>query len=213
MWAEDATRIGTLRVRGPAGQPTALRLAVERQLAGAELQAPGAPPSSVLIVRRLTDPLPGRLRRRPGVVRADPAWERAVQRRLDGLYRAAARPADGPVPDGAAAVRFRDEAEMLAFLALDLRHGRAADRWWWRTLLRQHPGAWRHEPTMREDAADTAELMLRHRDYRHHVLDLVGLQLLDIPSESPEDEEERRLLLGIRREYTEWLKERRRRGS
>ncbi|MDA8018117.1 MAG: hypothetical protein MPN21_11785 [Thermoanaerobaculia bacterium] len=145
MWSEAAARIGTLTVRHPAsaaGQssPTALRLAVTAQLAGADLLPVELPPSVVLVVRRLADPLPGRLAPRPGVPRTDPAWESAVRSRLAGLYRSASRPADGPVPATAPAVCFRDRAELLACLTRDLVSG-GAGTWWWRVVRRGLPAS------------------------------------------------------------------------
>ncbi|MCG8457164.1 MAG: hypothetical protein MI919_12875, partial [Holophagales bacterium] len=116
----------------------ALRLAVAAQLAAADLLPRGAPPSAVLVVRRLVDPLPGHIRRRPGVPGVDPKWERAIRGRLDRLYAAAASPAEGPVPAAAEAVRFRDEAELLACLLGESRE-EARGRWYWRALARGRP--------------------------------------------------------------------------
>lgn len=143
MWTEAATRVGTLTVCHPAGaagrpSPTALRLAVTGQLTAADLLPGEVPPSSVLVVRRLADPMPGRLAPRPGTVRTDPAWEAAVRSRLAELHRFASRPADGAVPPSAAAVCFRDRAELLACLARDLVAG-GRDAWWWRAVRRGLP--------------------------------------------------------------------------
>ncbi len=97
------------------------------------------PPSAVLIVRQLMDPLPKQLNLSVSMARIDSTWERAVQNKLSDIYQRAARPKLGSVPANAVAVVFTDEAEMLAFLTLDLVHGEAGSNWWWRTFLRNTP--------------------------------------------------------------------------
>jgi hypothetical protein len=139
----DRVQIGRLRVRGRSSGAGG-RLAISAALDRAELRPSALPPASVLIVRRMEDPMPGQVasRLRPGGPGA--AWERAARERLDWLYRRAARPAREAVGADAAAVVFADEAELLAALALDLAAGRAGDRWWWRGLagsLRPGPHA------------------------------------------------------------------------
>ena len=133
--------IGTLQVRGAGRDDPALRLAVSSQLGCAEFRPPGMPPSVVLIVRSMADPLPGRLSIRGGPTRLCSAWERAVQDRLGELYRRAARPQQGMLAGDADAVVFTDEAELLACLAMDLASGLALHRWWWRLILKSLPFA------------------------------------------------------------------------
>jgi hypothetical protein len=130
-------RLLRARVRARGGSPgppapPGLRGRLTRLLESADLYPAELPPAAVLIVRRLRDPLPGRLAARPGALAVEPAWERAVRGALGELLRGAARPARQPVPAGAAAVVFDDEAEMLACLARDVALGRAAEHWWWR---------------------------------------------------------------------------------
>ncbi|MCB0238603.1 MAG: hypothetical protein KDH08_08140, partial [Anaerolineae bacterium] len=120
-----------------ADRALATRLAVAGMLAGADLRPAGLPPAAVLIVNRLALPLDRRLPVRPGG-RLDPVWERAARAAVDDLYRSAARPLDDAVPPGCPAVLFRDEAELLACLALDISRGRAAERWWWQA----YAGRW-----------------------------------------------------------------------
>jgi hypothetical protein len=139
----DRTQIGTLRVRGGTAG-TNLRLALSAMLDRADLRPPGVPPAAVLIVRRIGDPLPGRLAPRPMTATVDVAWERAARDRLAGFCQRAARPSRGPVPDDAEAVFFADEGELLASLALDLAGGRVGERWWWRNLL---GASARHSPS------------------------------------------------------------------
>ena len=133
MTASGATTIARARISGvrSADRALATRLAVAGMLAGADLRPPGLPPSAVLIVNRLALPIDRRLPVRPGG-RLDPVWERAARDAMGDLYRHAVRPLDDTPPTGCPAVLFRDEAELLACLALDISRGRAAERWWWR---------------------------------------------------------------------------------
>ena len=124
-----------MSTRTPAG--TAAQLRVRRLLAAAELEPPGLPPASVLVVRSLA--APGRVAPRPGEVRPPPEWERAVRAALAERWRGAARPLRAPVPAAADAVWFADTAEMIAAFARDARAGSVA-RWWWQALLKGLPG-------------------------------------------------------------------------
>jgi hypothetical protein len=101
----------------------------------ASLRPPGLPPSALLCVRRLRDPLPGELRLDTGALRPSVEWERAAADALARTAAAAARPARGPVPPGAEAVLFADRAELLASLARDWLGGDLGGRWWWPLLL------------------------------------------------------------------------------
>jgi hypothetical protein len=121
----------------PAGP--AARLGVRRLLAAASLEPPGLAPAAILLVRSVSDPLPGRLRPHAAALRAPPEWEAAVRATLAERLRAAARPARGAVPETAAAVLFADQAEVLAAFARDAAAGVARTRWWWAALLRGLP--------------------------------------------------------------------------
>jgi len=131
----DNTYINKLRATSGARDPLALRIRLERALAGARLHPPGLPASAILCVRKLRDPLPGGLRIEGGSLQAPPAWERAVAESLDRLVRRAARPAQGFVPINAESVVFLDRPEFLACLAQDWLEGAAATRWWWRSIF------------------------------------------------------------------------------
>jgi hypothetical protein len=136
MVMASTTTINRLRISGPPAAATTCRLAADSLLNRADFQPPDMPPAAVLIVRRLADPLPGRLRLQPGA-QLDRQWEEAARQALARLYRQAARPAHGPVTSAVQAVRFADEAELLACLALDVSLGRAAERWWWQSYRRR----------------------------------------------------------------------------
>jgi hypothetical protein len=124
--------IGLLRVRSAGTERAALRLAVARQLGTVDLAPAALPPSAVLVVRRLADPLPGRVGAHPSRFRAPADWDRALADRLDEAAAHAARPgADGRLPPRADAVLFADLAELVACLVLDKIRGAAAGCWWW----------------------------------------------------------------------------------
>jgi hypothetical protein len=141
MFAPHEIRIGTLRVRRQGtGDETALRVNISRLLGGADLYPRLIPPSAVLMVRRLGDPLPGKLAAGATAIRPDPLWEAAVQSALAERYRTAARPDHGRIVGTPEAIAFSDESEMLACFALDLADGDAPRRWWWGWLV-QRTGA------------------------------------------------------------------------
>jgi hypothetical protein len=137
VWAQNnTTLVGRLRVRSRSSDPQAEQQRVARLLRSATLHPTGLPQSATLVVRRLVDPLPSRLRAGPSDVVPDAAWQRAVAATLDELAISAARPAYGAVPTQINSVLFYDRAEVLVVLALDWMSGALALQWWWRELLR-----------------------------------------------------------------------------
>lgn len=126
---DSDVHITTLRVRTPDSGP-AVRLRLTHLLNTADLLPVGLPPAAVLVVRRLADPLPGRLAPRHPAVRVDDAWERAVRRALDDLCRRAALPVGGAIPGEPDAVLFADAAEVLACRLLAKQRGQPP-AWWW----------------------------------------------------------------------------------
>jgi hypothetical protein len=132
----DEVRVDRLTVRGTALDPVAARLRTEHVLAGADIRPRGMPPSAVLVVRRIRDPVPRRLSLDHVAIGGRTEWEAAVRSRIADLYRTAARPASGQVASDADAVAFSDEAELLAAFVLDVLDGAAGNRWWWRAVFR-----------------------------------------------------------------------------
>jgi hypothetical protein len=131
-----SVQIGTIRLRSRRDQLGAVaRHRLTRPLLCADLFPTGLPPSAIMIVRRLADPLPRQVLARTATA-VNPAWERAVRQALSVCYRKAFRPAQGPVPAGAEAVVFSDEAEMLACLLNDAASHDASNFWWWKRIRR-----------------------------------------------------------------------------
>jgi len=139
MFKDGDTQIGTLHVR--KGKEDSNHPALFRRLSflfnTVDFSAPGMPPSGILLVRHMEDPLPGKLTAHENAHRANPGWEQAVKDVLIKKYRGAARPVRGFIPADAEAVFFEDEGRMLAALALDIGRGRAGNRWWWKVILRR----------------------------------------------------------------------------
>ncbi|MGH9238573.1 MAG: hypothetical protein ACRD3G_11090 [Vicinamibacterales bacterium] len=126
--------IATLRLQSAEADSAALRLRAARELQAADLIPPALPPSAVLIVRRVSDPLPGGFGGER--IRPSPQWEAAVRQALAAAASRAARPDGmGRITGTPAAVRFADEAEMIACLICDIARGEASGRWWWRSVL------------------------------------------------------------------------------
>ncbi|HZE81110.1 MAG TPA: hypothetical protein VE604_09420, partial [Candidatus Polarisedimenticolia bacterium] len=137
VWVQtNTTLVGRLRIRSMSSDPQAEQQRVARLLRSATLHPTGLPQSATLVVRRLVDPLPSRLRAGPSDMVPDTAWQRAVAATLEKLATSAARPAYGAVPAEINAVLFYDRAEVLAALALDWMSGALVLQWWWRELLR-----------------------------------------------------------------------------
>lgn len=105
---------------------------LRRALGASDLEAPGLPPSAILVVRRLEAP--------PWSAGRDGrVWSAGLQDALGVVARRAARPMRGGSSEEA--VWFADMAELLACLALDAALGRAP--WWWEGLDRPlRPATW-----------------------------------------------------------------------
>jgi len=134
--ATNTTVVGRLRIRSKSPDPQAEQRRIGQMLRLATLHPAGLPESAMLVVRRLPDPLPSRLRVGPFDLLPDASWQRAVAAALEKLATSAAQPAYGAVPPTSDAVLFYDRAELLASLALDWMSGTLLLHWWWRELLR-----------------------------------------------------------------------------
>jgi len=139
MSLADQTSLECVRLhfkRTPA-EATVARSRLSNLLASVSLRPPAMPPSAILLVREMADPLPGQITGglAPGAL-ASAEWEAAAQRRLDEFYRSAARPMRERTPADVAAVVFADYAELLACMARDFASG-TASMWWWRAFARR----------------------------------------------------------------------------
>jgi hypothetical protein len=122
-----------LRVIDRGADAAAARLAAERLICTARPTVPGLLSDEILIVRRVSDPLPTRARAEsPEALRL---WRTATERLLEAIRLAAVRPARQFAGADAPAVIFADRAELLACLLRDLATGALATRWWWRAWL------------------------------------------------------------------------------
>ncbi|MGA7733164.1 MAG: hypothetical protein WCD37_18040 [Chloroflexia bacterium] len=162
---EHQLEIGVLHARGASQDGPMLRLALERLLGSADLSPPGMPPQAVLVVRRMNDPQPGRIADGRGASRVRDEWERRAREGLADLYRRAARPALGGVPESAEAVVFADESELLACLMLDVCRGLARQHWWWRAVLRS---VWRTRESLSQE--ETASALARYMSRRAYLV-------------------------------------------
>lgn len=131
--------IARLKVRAGRGDSPALGQAVARQIGSTDLSVPGLPPSAILMVRHLRDPLPGRLSAHPSAVVADPRWQHALRTRLDSLRDSASRPQRGRVSADAESLLFTDEAQLVACLACSLLDGPGTPPWWRRAAAAYVP--------------------------------------------------------------------------
>lgn len=130
--------VSRVHVHGVGLDALNTRQGIERLL-GAVQSHTDLGPSTILCIRHMA------MRVTAGAARPHQQVSAAPTRRLadtlDTLARAAARPALGPVPSDAQAVRFADRAELLACLVQDWLAGTAPGCWWWRDLLGSHNAA------------------------------------------------------------------------
>jgi hypothetical protein len=119
-------RVERLRFRGTTSGVVG-RGRVEQLVAGLDLAPAGAPDRSIFVVRRLDLEAPTR----GGRVR-EAALRRQATERMGELRRRAVSPLRAPdATDGALAVVFADEAELLACLTRDVVADRLGRRWYW----------------------------------------------------------------------------------
>ena len=128
--------IGRLRITGTRGDPVSARLRAARLLDADVFRPPGLPPSAILCIRALRDPLPGQFPMSSSAIRPPGNWSRALASRVETLARYARRPALDSAVDDAPAVLFLDPGELIACLARDWLDGKAISRWWWQHWLR-----------------------------------------------------------------------------
>lgn len=137
----DETVVRRLRLAAGNLDPLAAALRARSAFNAVTPAAAGVGPRAVLCVRSLRDPRPRSCSFDPATLRVPQVWRDRLGDELSRLARAARRPAREAVPASADSVLFADRAELLAGLGADFCRGRAAERWWWRSLLGQAPDA------------------------------------------------------------------------
>lgn len=139
MINNSSSEIGKLKIRGALKDEPALRLGLSNLIGNADLNPNGLSPSEILMIKHMSDPLPGKIPIGKHQFRPDMDWQRAVQDQLNDIYRSAVRPQHGMISGNAEAVVFSDQAELLACFSIDLARGLAVTHWWWRHLLKRNP--------------------------------------------------------------------------
>jgi hypothetical protein len=138
MHAASEVTVEHVRLRGAQMDAPAARQRLSYLLSSVAFRPSRISPSAVLVVRSMSDPLPGAIAKQfSSASYASAAWENAAQARLNGLCAEAARPARSVVRSSAEAVLFADYGELLACLAIDCGAG-VGLAWWWRSILRHH---------------------------------------------------------------------------
>ncbi len=118
-------RVGKLTVRTiqrGAAHDAGFRVRTESLLRSLDLQPPGLPGRTILVVRRIE------------LAAIDGTTGQCARTAIAEASRVAVRPAAGPVAASAGAVVFGDEVELLVCLTSDLVHGVAHRRWYWRQV-------------------------------------------------------------------------------
>ncbi|HEX3094917.1 MAG TPA: hypothetical protein VHW72_19925 [Candidatus Angelobacter sp.] len=181
----NTTLVGRLRIRSRSSDPQAEQQRIERMLRSATLHPSGLPESATLVVRRLADPLPSRLRAGPYDLLPDASWQRAVTASLEKLAASAARPAYGAVPAETDAVLFYDRAEVLAALALAWISGTLPAQWWWREFLRGRDSVttllleWSESPQYVPGALDLLAKRARAVQFVQRIPQLAASEILE----------------------------------
>jgi len=117
----------------------AARNAVAHHLAAADLNPTCLPPSAILLIRSLRDPLPGRLAVSRAAASVDQRWQQELRSSVACIARTAVRPAQGRIRGSPEAIVFADDAELLACILLDLADAGRQTPWWREAVARQIP--------------------------------------------------------------------------
>ncbi len=135
-WRENHTVVRRLRVKGRRLDPLAVQLRLDNLLQTVVLHPAWLPSSAIVCVRQLRDPLPRALKLQNRNAPKSPAWQQAVSAAVHEKIKCAERPVNGQVSPEATAVIFKDQAELLACLAIDRSDSRLGSHWWWRSLFK-----------------------------------------------------------------------------
>ena len=133
------TRIGKLSAHGAVREEPVFKLGLTSLLDNTDLKPPGMPPNAILIIKHMSDPLPGKISsHKQRLIPADD-WAQAAREQLQHYYHQAVRPQNGMISLDCDAIVFADISELLACLVRDLASGSAWQKWWWTILLSRVP--------------------------------------------------------------------------
>ncbi len=125
------SRVSRVIVRGRSRDLLAFRRDLEQGLGSLDWHPQGLPETAILCVRTLADPLAGGWRHG----RPTPVWRATFQDALAQAAKDASHPARETVGANVNAVRFSNQAELLACLARDWLRKDPTMNWWWRSLF------------------------------------------------------------------------------
>ena len=111
------------------------RIRLERLLSGVDWRPTALPVNAILCIRKAVDPLPKSFSLSASSLQPGYEWQQALTSMLNRFASQAVRPLTKLVPPDSDAVVFLDDAELLACLAVDWRHGSLTTNWWWRGIL------------------------------------------------------------------------------
>lgn len=113
---------------------------VERRLQAAQWSVASLPPSAVLIVKSLVDPLPGALTKDRNALHPPSLWQQALDQCLSDALANAVRPdSHGRVATHAETVLFADTSELCAYIAVELATGSFEHPWIRQMAVRSMP--------------------------------------------------------------------------
>ena len=130
------SQIGKLKLLSRQKDVSACRNSLSSLLSNSSFKPSSMPPSEIFIVKKINDPLPGKLCEGVNKFIPDSQWQAALNNKLNNIYFNAVRPINGILTEAAEAVVFTDTGEFLACYTRDLVNDRAGCYWWWKNLLK-----------------------------------------------------------------------------
>lgn len=186
-WRHDQTVVRRLRVKGRRLDSLAAQLRLDSLLQTVDLHPSWLRPSAIVCVRRFDDPMPGALKFHRHNSTRTAEWQRAVSTAIENRIRTATRPINMAVSSETAAVIFKDQAELLACLALDWSADRLGSRWWWQSLFKGRPvtsivpDAWLNAPEYVPAAVELLSVKLRIKQFARTLSnDVAGALLREV---------------------------------
>src|SRR5882672_1689088 len=186
-WRYHQTVVRRLRVKGRRAEPLAAQLRLDGLLQTTDLHPSWLHPSAIVCVRHFDDPMPGALKFHRHNSTQTSEWQRAVSISMENRIRRATRPFNMEVSSETTAVIFKDQAELLACLALDWSADRLESRWWWQSLFKGQPvsrivpDAWLNAPEYVPAAVELLSVKLRIKQFARALSnDVAGALLREV---------------------------------